>query len=330
MDGGEFTEKKEGEFVDPVKVVSISPLIYGGSVDILSFLQNLGKNIKVKENTVVSEDLADAVTKYINIIPTVDLNKIIAATINEFEKAGGISASKLLANANDNDYFALMLLDAFGMIYRYNLNGEDHFILTRLGEFIKEKTKDLDPLDRLALIIITGTLFHTKARIIYEAIGLNVRETESLYKYLKADLDSAWKPLVEAVEELKLTRYGTIQGYITETQVVLMAFVGIGMIDYDMAKGLFDRREEQGGYNLYIDVKLMNRLIVEYGDMKLIIARDSQDSFYKRMAPKDEITKRLPSRYINILKLLNEKPYIGATWPLKDSIKHNLQTLYEL
>jgi len=287
----------------------------------LQQLESLGKYVQSKRKSKILEQTGELISTFLSKLPEVPPNTIIVGSVNEFVKVNGISMTKLSGNkAKDTAHYSLMLLNSLGISFKYNNGKADVYVLTRLGEVVRGSTKDMGYIDKLAIMSIAGLLFHTKERILAEAIALNVRDAESLYKLLRTKLGFAppLRPLIEMLNELKLTRYGTLEGYITETHSALSALAGIGMINYKREKMIFDKMEEAGNYKLHLTVPLTLRLINEYGDSNWVLLE--RDYANKLMAPKDEVN-RLPKGYIGILEAIAKE---------KDRIKASLDTLYEI
>ena len=287
----------------------------------LQQLESLGRYVQSKRKSKILEQAGELISTFLSKLPAVPPNTIIAGSVNEFIKANGISMSKLSGKkATDSVHYSLMLLNSLGISFKYNNGKADVYVLTRLGEVIKGLTKDMGYIDKLALMSIAGLLFHTKERILAEAIALNVRDAESLYKLLRSKLGYAppLRPLIEMINELKLTRYGTLEGYLTETHSALSALAGIGMINYKREKMTFDKREEAGNFKLHLTTPLALRLINEYGDSNWVLLE--RDYASKLMASKDEVNK-LPKSYVNVLEEIAKE---------KDKIKAALDTLYEI
>jgi len=287
----------------------------------LQKLESLGKYVQSKRKSKILEQTGELINTFFSKLSAVPPNTIIAGSVNEFVKINGISMSKLSGKkAKDTVHYSLMFLNSLGMTFKYNNGKADVYVLTRLGEVMRSSTKDIGYTDKLTIMSIAGLLFRTKERILAEAIALNVRDAESLYKLLRSKLGFAppLRPLIEMLNELKLTRYGTLEGYITETHSALSALAGIGMILYNREKMTFDKRGEAENYRLHLTVPLTLRLIGEYGDPNWVLLE--KDYANKLMATKEEVNK-LPKNYIGILETIAKE---------KDKIKAALDTLYEI
>ena len=185
------------------------------------------------------EDLGNLL--FNKIIPNLrtTIEDIITPDLDKLDEKTKFDTKDFKNNEKRRMKALLHLLDSYGLISEYKLDDNRlRCVLTYLGEIVFKFIKELELsiYDKIALLLIPGLLFKTKARIIaLSALGglNNLRELYNSIsaKFFGGTLKGCERVAYEILEEIHFIGGGVVDNYITSTQITLCGLSYLGLIN---------------------------------------------------------------------------------------------------
>ena len=293
---------------------------------IISYFRSF-KNFDLGKKGKRVESLVDLMLN--KIIPTLKTT-IVTVDLNELYKTPSFNTKDFKNNEKKRMKAILHLLDSYGLIGVYKLEDNKlRCVLTYLGEkvfkFINEL--ELSSYEKVSLLLISGLLFKTKARIIALSALSGLSNLRELYnsvsaKFFGENLKGCERVAYEILEEIHFIGGGVVGNYITSTQIALCGLSYLGLINLSNSFNEFEINLEGKFISpsdfLALDLEVTNGDYMGFG-----IRSDIKPSSLEEMMKK--LQRRRKYKYGNelprLIEMLKEE---------KERIETNLRRFYSL